>query len=576
MAETQYKSIILNGFLDLNKNELRQAVLQNLGSDIGTPVNGLIFYRGDSHRARLRMNGVWQDVAVLTDLAAAGIPPTLVDVKGDLIVATAADIVDRLAAGANGTVLVAASGQATGLQWRLLTTADITGVTTDTLVGRDTAATGAAELIAVGGGIEFTGSGGIQRSALTGDVTATAGSGATVIGANKVVNTMLAQMAQATFKMRAAAAGTGDPIDGTAAQAKTALAIVPGDVTGFDTQVRTSTLNQMAAPTADLSINNRKLTSVLDGTAVTDAVTLGQLNAAIEGRQWKDPVTTATTGVLPNTPTYNAGAGTLTASSNTTLAAQAGHTLLLNERILVKDQASNFQDGLYQISALGSGAAPWVLTRTADASTAAELSNATVMVEASDSTLKGKIYTQQNTLADLTAAAQSYTVTGDNNVYTADESTLTLSAGQFAAKALGITNAHISASAAIAYSKLNLGASIVNADIAAGAAIAYSKLNLALGIVNADISATAAIAGSKLDRASTTARASLISNGTLTGGATSEVITHNLNTQKLAAITLIDPATKQSAPVEWTATSVNTATLNSPVNLPAWDWVATG
>jgi hypothetical protein len=61
-----------------------------------------------------------------------------------------------------------------------------------------------------------------------------------------------------------------------------------------------------------------------------------------------------------------------------------------------------------------------------------------------------------------------------------------------------IVNADVSASAAIAYSKLNLATSIVNADISTSAAIAYSKLNLATSIVNADVSTSAAIAGSKL------------------------------------------------------------------------------
>ena len=60
-----------------------------------------------------------------------------------------------------------------------VTYAKMQNIATDRLLGRDTAATGDVEEISVGGGIEFTGSGGIQRSALTGDVTATAGSGAT-------------------------------------------------------------------------------------------------------------------------------------------------------------------------------------------------------------------------------------------------------------------------------------------------------------------------------------------------------------------------------------------------------------
>lgn len=46
-----------------------------------------------------------------------GIPPTTVDAKGDLIVATAADTVGRLAVGSNNQVLTADSSQATGLKW---------------------------------------------------------------------------------------------------------------------------------------------------------------------------------------------------------------------------------------------------------------------------------------------------------------------------------------------------------------------------------------------------------------------------------------------------------------------------
>lgn len=48
---------------------------------------------------------------------ATGIQPSIVDAKGDLIAATAADSVSRLAVGANGTVLTADSAEATGLKW---------------------------------------------------------------------------------------------------------------------------------------------------------------------------------------------------------------------------------------------------------------------------------------------------------------------------------------------------------------------------------------------------------------------------------------------------------------------------
>jgi len=64
--------------------------------------------------------------------------------------------------------------------------------------------------------------------------------------------------------------------------------------------------------------------------------------------------------------------------------------------------------------------------------------------------------------------------------------------------AASLVNADISASAAIAYSKLDLTGNILNADISASAAIAYSKLDLSNSIVNTDINSSAAIAGSKI------------------------------------------------------------------------------
>jgi predicted secreted protein len=51
------------------------------------------------------------------DLAAAAVPQSIVDAKGDLIAATAADAVSRLAVGSNGQVLTADSTTATGLKW---------------------------------------------------------------------------------------------------------------------------------------------------------------------------------------------------------------------------------------------------------------------------------------------------------------------------------------------------------------------------------------------------------------------------------------------------------------------------
>ncbi len=106
--------------------------------------------------------------------------------------------------GDNGKVAVASAGN---LSYTLLTTSHLSptaGITltqhanmaTDRLLGRDTAGSGAPEELTVSGGIEFTGGGGLQRSALSGgDVTAPAGSNVLTIGAQKVTRPMLANAA---------------------------------------------------------------------------------------------------------------------------------------------------------------------------------------------------------------------------------------------------------------------------------------------------------------------------------------------------------------------------------------------
>ena len=95
--------------------------------------------------------------------------------------------------------------------------ADLVSVASQRLIGRHTSGNGAAQEIQATGGIEFSG-GTIRRSALTGDVTASAGSNATTIANDTVSNAKLANMATATIKGRTTA-GTGDPEDLTAADA---------------------------------------------------------------------------------------------------------------------------------------------------------------------------------------------------------------------------------------------------------------------------------------------------------------------------------------------------------------------
>ena len=91
-----------------------------------------------------------------------------------------------------------------------VTFAKFQNLATDSLVGRDTAGTGDAESITVGGGIEFTGAGALRTTAFTGDVTKTAG-GTSLTIANDAVTYAKMQNVSATDRLLGrSTAGAGD------------------------------------------------------------------------------------------------------------------------------------------------------------------------------------------------------------------------------------------------------------------------------------------------------------------------------------------------------------------------------
>ena len=67
---------------------------------------------------------------------------TAIDAKGDLVAGTAADTFDRLAVGANDTVLTADSTASTGLKWATPAAGGMTQLATGTLSGATTSITG--------------------------------------------------------------------------------------------------------------------------------------------------------------------------------------------------------------------------------------------------------------------------------------------------------------------------------------------------------------------------------------------------------------------------------------------------
>jgi hypothetical protein len=109
-------------------------------------------------------------------------------------------------------------------------------------------------------------------------------------------------------------------------------------ISNFDTQVRTSRLDQMAAPTASVAMNGQRLTGLADPTSAQDAATRAYVDSVAQGLDVKPSVRAASTANL----TLSGNPGTID-----------GVTLSDGDTILVKNQSTASQNGLYQISFAG-------------------------------------------------------------------------------------------------------------------------------------------------------------------------------------------------------------------------------
>jgi len=196
--------------------------------------------------------------------------------------------------------------------------------------------------------------------------------------------TLTGSWANATANQVFSGPTTGSP--GTPAFRALVVADIPtltsAKISDFDTQVRTSTLAQMAAPGADVSMNNHKLTSVADPVSSQDAANKQYVDMAIQGLKQKPTATVATTAALAACTYGNGSAGlgaTLTGNSNGALTVDT-HAVAVGERVLVKNQVAGEQNGLYTQTQLGDGSHPFILTRDISMDVSTEYSGAFIPV----------------------------------------------------------------------------------------------------------------------------------------------------------------------------------------------------
>ena len=247
-------------------------------SATGTP-SASTFLRGD---------GSWQAVPALTDgdkgditvsgsgatwtidnsvvtvakISATGTPGSGNFLRGDGQWATAtASVAD----GDKGDITVSSSGSVWTIDNDVVTYAKMQNVSaTDRLLGRDTAGAGDVEELTVGGGIEFTGSGGLQTSAFTGNVTKSAGGTSTTIANGVVAPAMLT---------------TGGPSWTSGGDVT-----VTGDITVTGNDIKSSSATAITMSGADVTVAGDLTVTGNDiKSSSATAITMSGANVAMQG-----------------------------------------------------------------------------------------------------------------------------------------------------------------------------------------------------------------------------------------------------------------------------------------------------
>ena len=167
------------------------------------------------------------------------------------------------------------------------------------------------------------------------------------------------------------------------AAADVLIDIAHTQVNDFDAGVQTNTLDSLAAPVASVDFNAQNLTGLADPVNAQDAATKAYVDATSQGLDVKPSVRLATAGALVATYSNGTSGVGATLTNNTTLAALSVDSVAVSagNRILVKNQGTAAENGIYEVTTVGDGSTAWVLTRSSDMDESGEFAGSFVFTE---------------------------------------------------------------------------------------------------------------------------------------------------------------------------------------------------
>lgn len=159
--------------------------------------------------------------------------------------------------------------------------------------------------------------------------------------------------------------------------------------------------------------NGARITNAGAPVNSSDLATKAYVDAQTTGLEIKASARAATTVNLA--ATYSSVSQTLTANSNGAISLD-GETPSLNDRLLIKDQTNQTENGIYKVTTVGDASNPYVLTRTEDFNNSSEAGAGAFTYVEAGATSGGKSFVQTTRNVVLDTSNIVFTVFGDNTI----------------------------------------------------------------------------------------------------------------------------------------------------------------